>query len=804
MVEAAAPPLHGKTPGERAAIRMLGGCGVGKWQVLLFPVRRRLAAAAICWLAGVALGMHAACPAPLSLVIFALLAFVAAVCRRRRRSAFLFVLLAAFLAGNTWADLRTGCRDAATAPGVQLCGKVEARLSDTRVLLTDVTVEGVRAAARPVAVTLMLGEGERRSISIGQRVSGTGRLFAPGEKRNPGGMDERVRALCAGYELSGYLLPGWTAQGEAGFSVREAFRRLREALLLQIDAIFGETSPTMRALLLGQKQEMDAEVVKALQLTGTAHILAVSGLHLSLIAAALERLLRALRIRRRGRFAALAGMLGFFTCLTGGAPGTVRALIMALMRTWAPCRGRRYDPLTALAAAAVIMTAVNPAQVLNAAFQFSFFVVLGVQLIASALSDMLARLRGQGRRPGALAQSVGISMGAQLAAVPMTLRLYGYAPLLALPMNLLCGACMPMICLGGWAALLMGCVFLPAGRVLGLAAALPMRLFEHLSVAVASLEGAAARLPAPYGMTVLLCAAMLALLSDRIRLGRGRKCAAVCCAALIAMGYALRFCPVRRYVQLDVGQGDCAVLRSGRACALIDVGPQGSYDALRYLRSEGLSLDTVILTHTDADHAGALGVLLSSEVRVGEIILPQEAALDEAAQPVREALEQALAQGIPVRAVSRGDRIATAEASLCVLSPDAGLKGDNERSLVLYAEVGGTRLLLTGDLPAACEREDFPDCDVLKVAHHGSKNATSAAFLQRVTPELALISVGTGNRYGHPTQRVLDDLAQMGATVLRTDQSGCITLWLSGGRRWAQTQLQPQDASNARGGNMLP
>ena len=104
-------------------------------------------------------------------------------------------------------------------------------------------------------------------------------------------------------------------------------------------------------------------------------------------------------------------------------------------------------------------------------------------------------------------------------------------------------------------------------------------------------------------------------------------------------------------------------------------------------------------------------------------------------------------------------------------------------------EAAGTRLLLTGDLPSECEREDMPDCDVLKVAHHGSKNATSLAFLERVTPELALISVGAGNRYGHPTQRVLSDLEQVGARVLRTDMSGCITLWLRDGKRLVQTFL---------------
>lgn len=763
-----------------------------RWRVCLFPVRRRLALAAIFWLAGVALGTRFACSAPTALVLCALLALAAVLCRRWRRSAFFVLLLTVLLFGNLWSGIRLGRRDAATTPGAELSGMVAAKLSDRRVLLTDVRVEGGEAPSRPVLVTLMLGEGEDgegRTVSVGQRVSGKGRLFAQREKRNPGGVDERIRALCAGYELSGYVLPGWTAQGEARFSPWEELRLLREALLRRIDAIFGDAAPTMRALLLGQRQEMENEVVSAMRVTGTAHVLAVSGLHLSLIAAAMERLLRALHVRRRGRFAALAVILGFYTCLTGGAPGTVRALLMALLRAWAPCRGRRYDPLTALAFAAMLITAVNPAQVMNAAFQFSFFVVMGVQLVSGAIAGALARLRGQGRTPGTLARAVGVSAGAQMAAMPMTLRLYGYAPLLALPMNLLCGACMPAVMLGGWAALLAGCVLLPAGQALGSAVALPVRLFTQLSVAAASVEGAAPRLPAPYGVTVLLCALLMMLLSDRIRMGRGRRRAALLCTALIAASWGWRFCPLVRYVQLDVGQGDCAVLRCGRSCVLIDVGPDDSYDALRYLRSEGLDADAVVLTHADADHAGALSTLLRSEVHIGEIILPEDAPLADASAQVRAGLSLAERMGVPVRTVSCGDVMKAAGFAFKVLSPDDTLEGDNERSLVLFAQAEGTRLLLTGDLPSECEREDMPDCDVLKVAHHGSKNATSAAFLERVTPELALISVGAGNRYGHPTQRVLEDLALVGARVLRTDESGCITLWLWEGERLVQTFL---------------
>ena len=122
-----------------------------------------------------------------------------------------------------------------------------------------------------------------------------------------------------------------------------------------------------------------------------------------------------------------------------------------------------------------------------------------------------------------------------------------------------------------------------------------------------------------------------------------------------------------------------------------------------------------------------------------------------------------------------GDRIDAAGFSLRVLSPDDALTGSNERSLVLTGEVDGMTLLTLGDLPAACEMDSVPDCDILKVAHHGSRYATSAALIQASSPRVALISVGR-NSFGHPTQRVLDDLEASGAQVLRTDECGCITV----------------------------
>ena len=268
----------------------------------------------------------------------------------------------------------------------------------------------------------------------------------------------------------------------------------------------------------------------------------------------------------------------------------------------------------------------------------------------------------------------------------------------------------------------------------------------------------------------------MALLSPAIRFGRGRYRAFAGCLILMLVGYWPRLNPAARYVQLDVGQGDAAVLRKGRQALMVDVGPEDSYDALRYVRHEGLLVDTVILSHLDEDHMGALSTLLQSEVDVGRIVLADPSG-EKLSETARSALELAQQMDVPVEIVSAGDSVIWADVRFEVLSPKETLKGSNERSLVLYADFEGMRVLLTGDLPIECEMERPPECDVLKVAHHGSKNASSLTFLEKTSPQIALISVGAENGYGHPTQRVLDDLQAVGAIIYRTDECGCITLW---------------------------
>lgn len=751
------------------------------------PVRRGLMAAAIAYLLGIFLASIAALPAKHLIVLCALSSAWAVFRLTQRKRVLLHLLVFMLLLGNLRAGNALRRRDPPTASGVTIEGTVKRIVKPYRVMLTGVTVDGEDAASRPVVVTLMREDGvPPDEAQVGQRVRGVGRLFAPEEPRNPGGMNWRIRAITDGYELSGYLLPGWTARGEARVSLNEAMRRLRLRIAARMETLYGEQAALFGAVMLGDKSGLDSETAAAMRLTGIAHILTVSGLHLSMIAGVVSRLLSRVSAGRKARFAVLSVFLAFFTALTGAAPGTIRACVMAMLREYAAMHGRRYEPLTALACAALLMTLFVPLWALSASFQFSFFVVLGIQLISYGLAGLA---RG---RAGRLTGMTALCVSAQVASVPMQLTLYGYLPVWSLPMNLLCSALMPVFLLGGWCATLLGMLWPTPGAWIARMLAHAATGLERLCLWAASLEHAIVRLPAPGGAGVLLFAALLMLLSPRILLGRFRRQAAVLMAALMLLLYLPRLHPQARYMQVDVGQGDAALLADGRRAILVDVGPADSYEMLRVLRHEGLFVEAVILSHLDEDHAGALAVLLDSEVEIPAVIVSTRAAMDEPTQAVRDALERVEAGGIALRTVKRGDRITACGATIDVLSPDDTLSGSNECSLLLHARLEDVTFLLTGDLTQDSEPKAIPRVDVLKVAHHGSGNSTSGVFLAQAAPELALISVGANNRYGHPSERVLSSLADAHVRVLRTDESGGITLWLKDGEYRAETFLPGQ------------
>ena len=211
----------------------------------------------------------------------------------------------------------------------------------------------------------------------------------------------------------------------------------------------------------------------------------------------------------------------------------------------------------------------------------------------------------------------------------------------------------------------------------------------------------------------------------------------------------------------SVGTADSALLRSENAALLVDTGWTGSA-AVSYMQGEGRSLNAVLLTHADGDHAGGLEHLLQT-VPVGAVMVPRGMSW-EGLEP---ALAAAQEKNIPILELTAGDAFTADAFTVTVLSPTAVREGqENDDSLVLRVDCAGRTLLFTGDISARTEAAlALPDCDVLKVPHHGSATATSDALLAQTTPELAVLSVGTPNRYGFPRPEVLDRLAASGAQI---------------------------------------
>jgi beta-lactamase superfamily II metal-dependent hydrolase len=228
---------------------------------------------------------------------------------------------------------------------------------------------------------------------------------------------------------------------------------------------------------------------------------------------------------------------------------------------------------------------------------------------------------------------------------------------------------------------------------------------------------------------------------------------------------------------IDVGQGDAILIDKGDTDILVDSGPT-STNVLAYLQGQGVGdIDLLVATHPHADHIGGLPDVLA-QYQVSEVWVNGDTATSQTYQNFAAAVA---AEGATVREVTRGYSTQIDGLDIAVLNPSQ-LTGDpNEDSVVFRLACGEVSVLLTGDATSDSEASMLAaglalDADVLKVGHHGSSTSTSAAFLTAVTPEDAIVSVGAGNTYGHPTQETLDRLDAVGAHIYRTDQDGTVVL----------------------------
>jgi competence protein ComEC len=620
-----------------------------------------------------------------------------------------------------------------------------------------------------------------------QRVLVDARVHRPVGFRNPGGFDypahlRREGILLVGHARADRIIPLTPDVPPWRVGVK------RWAVGVITARVPGASGALLAGLLLGERSALPPESDAAFRRAGVYHILAVSGFNVALLAGAVFGGLALCGVPRRGAAGAAGVALVGFALVVGGQPSVLRATVMGLLLLAAVLLDRESQLPNALALAALALLLWRPGDLWDPGFQLSFAATAGIVHLGPVITTALTT-RGW---PARLAAAVAVSLAAQAAVTPLMLLHFNQLSLIGVAANLLVVPLAGVATTLGMLALLLELVSGALAALLFHALWLVLIGLRAVVALAAALPAAMVHLPAPAAPTAvawygaLLLAPAMAV-SRRIRVAVGAL--AVLVASLSIWPWLRPTESVLRVTFLDVGQGDAALVELPEGPRLlVDGGPGGArrFDVgervlAPFLWNRPLArLDVVALTHWDADHSGGLAAVLS-HFHVGEF-------WENGHPPARaSATAAALARArAPRRVLAAGQRIWLGRALITVLGPGPGPpQAANDHSLVLRLDWRGISVLLAGDLgprgeALLLERAGPARALVLKVAHHGSRFSSTAPFLERVRPRLAVISAGARNPFRHPSAEALARLEAAGARVYRTDRDGAVILETDG------------------------
>jgi competence protein ComEC len=679
-------------------------------------------------------------------------------------------------------------------------------------------------------------EGDRVNAAMGDRVRFPAKLRDVNGFGNPGGFDYSRYMAAKGtwtrafLESPRLLFP--VRRAGDGWSFSSFLGRLRQRAADFIDGGVGQpTAGLLKALTVGQQGELEDELVEAFRRLGLSHLLAISGLHVGLVAAAgfflfkfllLLRPSNALRFDVRRAAALLSlGPVIFYAALAGGRPSTSRAAIMAAVFILALLVQRRKDYLTALAAAAWAVLIPSPGAIFDPSFQLSFAAVGAIILALPRFREFVNFRRTPDLDPAPPSRFrkwfwglVFVSAAAMIGTSPIAAWHFNRLPLLSLPANLVFT---PLIAVGVVPAGLVALGAAPVWPGLGEAILGGIEYFLFLVLlgleALAGLDGIDLLVPRPGPVFMIGYYAVLGcfFLVQPLRkaLAVGALAAAAWAVALVAPALWPAGPPVLEVTVLDVGQGSAThVSLPDGAQLLVDGGgfPGGEFDPgenliAPYLLSKGVRrMDLIALTHPQMDHAGGLP-FIAARFRPAEFWSNHAPSWNADTRELeRIAREKNLRlPSLADLAVPR--KFGPAEIEVLAPAPDyletRGVRADSSRlnneSLVVKITLGHVSFLLPGDLETEGIAEllrrqhDRLKADVLLAPHHGSGRSMTPEFLRAVDPEVVIFSVGRQNRFGFPAPEVLKMVEAAGARVYRTDRDGAVTVATEGARLRVET-----------------
>ncbi len=704
-------------------------------------------------------------------------------------------------------------------------------------------------------------------LKIGQRIRARGSVALFQHATNPGQFDYADYNFHKGVSFAMFecrLL----AVGNHYSGLRQGLYEIRlrgEGILVKY--LSSEDAAIMKAMLFGNKSEIDSETKELFTKNGIAHILAISGLHISFLAMSLYKLLRKFGIKLRISAIISEIFIILYGVMVGFPISAFRAIFMFSLFLASRTIKRSYDMLTAMSLSLIILIISYPPRLFDTGLIMSFLAVLGVGFFGDSY------LRNIWKVPDFL-QSIFISVWILLSTLPVMAVSYYEVPIYSLALNLLVIPLMSLLLTCGVILVICPISSVVTARIIGL-------ILYSYKGACAYLEnsgigriniGAPNTAQAVVYYFLLVLAVWWPLIHIRFNvIGSLRRNIVTGMIVVLALFlFCIRPCRGLDVYMLDVGQGDCMVIRNdNKNVYIIDGGSSsvkkvGEYRIIPCLKWMGVNeIEAVFITHPDSDHMNGLIELLAKQRK--EALTVKRVYIFAGAMGAEEYDELSMLcrnSNVELLGIGRGDVLVDGELKFSVLSP--GVYGydrasevyldptSNNASLVMHIKYKNFDMLTTGDVEKEGEQEiissgilagvagndqskadepdlsgklsdtddqaymsDSPDSsyfstdsesgknkkfhlkdhmgssdnqdyslnnsiDVLKVAHHGSSGSSSLNLLSRITPRVSLISVGEGNRYGHPHAELLERLEEVGTTLYRTDQSGAIILSVDG------------------------
>lgn len=707
------------------------------------------------------------------------------------------VLLSAFLIGAGHMQMEENFRDAYMSKledGSRITvwgeiSKIESTDTGVRAILSDCYIS-LKEETIPCNNIMVYASSDHFQVGQIQKITGEMNTFSKAE--NQGNFDSLVfyqsqKIDFSIYEEESILLRENDSAGKTFLlSVKEKMQAVYENCMEEKAAGF------YSAMVLGDKSNLDEELKDLFTMAGISHILAISGLHVSIIGRGFYKQLRKRKIGFLIAGILSSGLLLSYCYMVGNGMSVVRAVGMMLLFFFGQCLGRSYDMLNALGMMCLLLLWDNPFLIEYSGFWFSVTALVGVGFVGSTLSDSVKK-----------GKSFWMSLGITFTTLPITALCYYEIPLYAPLANFIVLPILTPIFILALTGGVIGILLPFLGQIFLLPCQWGVLFFEWICTLVGKLPGASLICGQPAESTIVIyyLILFLGILALRHWEKRAVWYLASCVVCLFLLVYPKNH--AFEITFLSVGQGAGTYISTGDDTTyFIDGGSTstsgvGEYRILPFLKSKGVSsVDYWFVTHADTDHVSGLEECMESGYEIAHLVVAEYAVEDD---NYVELLALAEAYDIEVIHMKPGDKIQSEKSCITCYYPwEIATDDANEASFVLQLEVSvgeeEVRALFTGDISAETEalileKKVLDEVDIYAAAHHGSNYSNSEALLSEINPEIIVVSCGKNNIYGHPGEKAVKRMENSGADIYYTMDIGQVTIQYDEAKKGLVTEV---------------